>query len=247
MTTNAKKTGLLTKSLANKSVVDRVVDRLTGAIINGELNPGDKIPTELELAEAFQVGRNSVREAVKVLEAFGVLHIKRSGGTFVSSEFKKRMLDPMLYGLLLQKDSGTEIHDLRQVFDTGVLYVAVNKASGASLKAIRERLSALHKASADIPFSPEKLLSADVAFHGAVVDSAENALLSSIAGYVDRITIPSRIETMRGIVTAGKLDAFLELHDRMLDVLEKRDESRIAETVKEHYQFWRRQIAQDTN
>lgn len=245
MATDTKKTGLLSKSLAHKSVVDQVVDRLTGAIITGELKPGDKVPTELELADAFQVGRNSVREGIKVLEAFGVLHIKRSEGTFVSGEFNKRMLDPMLYGLLLQKDSGTEIHDLRQVFDTGILHVAVTKADETSIAVIRDRLAGLRAAAAE-PLSPETLLEADVAFHEAVVASANNALLTSIAGYIDRITIPSRTETMRGIVAAGKLDAFLELHERMLDVLEKRDDTRIVATVKDHYQFWRRQITAHT-
>ena len=56
------------KSLANKSVVERVVDQITNAIINGELLPGDKLPTEPELCETFNVGRNSVREAIKILE-----------------------------------------------------------------------------------------------------------------------------------------------------------------------------------
>ena len=61
--------GFMTKSLANKSVVERVVDQITNAIINGELLPGDKLPTEPELCETFNVGRNSVREAIKILEA----------------------------------------------------------------------------------------------------------------------------------------------------------------------------------
>lgn len=238
----ARKTGLLTESLANKSVVDRVVDQLTGAVINGELKPGDKIPTELELAEAFQVGRNSVREAIKVLQAFGVLDIRRSEGTFVADEFNKRMLDPMLYGLLLQKDS-KEIHDLRQVFDTGVLHVAISNASEPSLASIRLRLEELRSVASEKQLSLEKLLAADMAFHDAVVAAAQNPLLSSIAGYIDRITIPSRVATVRGIVDSGQLDTFLDLHERMFDVLENRDELHIAKTVKDHYQFWRQQMA----
>ena len=55
------------KKIKNKSVVQTVVDSITKAIIAGELKPGDKIPTELELAESFGVGRNSIREAIKIL------------------------------------------------------------------------------------------------------------------------------------------------------------------------------------
>ena len=55
------------KKIKNKSVVQTVVDSITKVIISGELKPGDKIPTEMELAESFGVGRNSIREAIKIL------------------------------------------------------------------------------------------------------------------------------------------------------------------------------------
>ena len=47
--------------------MERITDQITNAIINGEFKPGDKNPTEVELCESFGVGRNSVREAIKVL------------------------------------------------------------------------------------------------------------------------------------------------------------------------------------
>lgn len=69
------------KKIKNKSVVQTVVDSITKAIINGELRPGDKIPTEMELADSFGVGRNSIREAIKILVYYGILEIRRAEGT----------------------------------------------------------------------------------------------------------------------------------------------------------------------
>ena len=103
------KNNVFKSPIASKSVVDRIIDETTSAIIDGSLKPGDKIPTEMELCESFQVGRNSVREAIKILEAFGVVYIKRAEGTFVSSSFNNRMLDSILYGLILQKESTDDI------------------------------------------------------------------------------------------------------------------------------------------
>ena len=60
------------KKIKSKSVVQTVVDSITKAIIAGDLKPGDKIPTEMELAESFGVGRNSIREAIKILVYYGV-------------------------------------------------------------------------------------------------------------------------------------------------------------------------------
>lgn len=55
------------KKINNVSVVQQVIDNLTEAMLNRQLRPGDKIPTEAELAESMGVGRNSIREAVKIL------------------------------------------------------------------------------------------------------------------------------------------------------------------------------------
>ena len=231
--------GLLNASLANKSVVDRVVDQITEAIITGELKPGDKIPTEIELCEAFQVGRNSVREAIKVLASFGVVYIKRSEGTFVSDKFNYRMFEPMLYGLILQKDSAIEIMELRQVFDTGIIQVALEKVTPEDIKTIRQALAKLEQEIMKDNASAQDVLQADIAFHHAVIQSTSNMLIETIAGYIDRITIPSRVRTMQQILENDKKNDFIELHKRIIEVIKNGRAEQIAQTVKDHYQFWK--------
>ncbi|AFM22614.1 transcriptional regulator [Acetomicrobium mobile DSM 13181] len=233
----------LKTSLASKSIVDKVVDQITAAIINGELKPGDKLPTEMEMCESFQVGRNSIREAIKILSAFGVVHIKHAEGTFVSDRFHSRMLDPVLYGLILQKDSATEIMELRQVFDTGILYVAIEKVTPKSIERIKGALVDLEGEILREVASPEKALDADIAFHNTIVQSTNNKLISYIAGYIDRITIPSRIRTMQKIMSSGKHVDFINLHKRITEVIEKRQIDLIEPTVKDHYQFWKLELS----
>lgn len=104
---------------AVKSVVDQVMDGIISQIIDGTLHPGDKLPTEMELCKQFGAGRNSVREAVKKLQAYGILYIKRADGTFVSENYNQKMLDPMLYSIILQKNSWQEFVELRSVIDIG--------------------------------------------------------------------------------------------------------------------------------
>ena len=64
-------------SLKKESVVQSVINRLTEGMRTGELKPGDKIPTEPELAESFGVARSSIREAIKILTYLGVLESRR--------------------------------------------------------------------------------------------------------------------------------------------------------------------------
>ena len=91
------------KPIRMKSASDIVVERLTEAIIDGQINPGDKIPTEPELASSFCVGRNTVREAVRTLVAYGILEIRRPEGTFVCRTFKPQTINPLIYSMILQK------------------------------------------------------------------------------------------------------------------------------------------------
>ena len=63
--------------IKNESLVQRIINKITDSIIAGELKPGDKLPTEMELIAAFQVSRNTVREAIRTLIAYGVVEIRR--------------------------------------------------------------------------------------------------------------------------------------------------------------------------
>ena len=145
-----EKTSFLKEPVGGQSVVNKIVDNITNAIINGELNPGDKIPTEAELSESMGAGRNSVREAIKVLEAYGVVHIKRAEGTFVSQEYDSRMIYPVLYGIILQKDSTSQIVELRKVIDVGLLQLAVDKLRSKSLE--QTQMEAIEKAMEELEY-----------------------------------------------------------------------------------------------
>ena len=69
------------KNLKSESVVQQVINCITDGIVSGELRPGDRLPTEPELASQLGVARTSVREATKILAYMGVLESRRSEGT----------------------------------------------------------------------------------------------------------------------------------------------------------------------
>ena len=77
---------MLFAELPKGSISEIIIQRITDALIRGELKPGDQIPIEVEFSEKLKVSRNAVREAVKGLVAFGVLEIKRLEGTFVTNK-----------------------------------------------------------------------------------------------------------------------------------------------------------------
>jgi len=232
----AKETFL--KEIGGKSVVEQIVDNITNAIINGELNPGDKIPTENELCTSMGVGRNSVREAIKILGAYGVINIKRAEGTFVTQEYDSKMLYPVLYGIILQKNSADQIVELRKIIDVGILQLVIDKIDVESLHKVEEAIHALEKTIIASKVEAIDIYEADIAFHKVLVDITENALLEGICFYVDQITRKSRIKAIEKFLQDKASEQFLLMHKEMLCVLKEKDRNKINEVVENHYQYW---------
>ena len=100
-------------SLKSKSISHVIVDRIVKSIVAGELSPGDKLPPEDDFAERIGVGKSSVREAIKILEAFGVIEIRRADGTYVVDEFRGNMLSPLISGMLIAQKNAVDVIDFK--------------------------------------------------------------------------------------------------------------------------------------
>lgn len=222
------------------SVVDRVADGIVTGIIEGRFGPGSKLPTEPELCREYDAGRNSVREAIKKLEANGVVYIKRADGTFVSEAYNQKLLDPMLYQIILQKNSWKDFVQLRAVIEIGTLYVIIGEeweeADIARLERIlKEMEEAIHKEIPDV----EQVMDADTRFHAAIAAMGHNPQLVTITEYITRLTIPSRKKTVCDVIQKGETGHFIELHKEVLEVIKKRQSSAVVKTVQDHYVYWK--------
>ena len=219
---------------AVKSVVDQVMDGIISQIIDGTLHPGDKLPTEMELCKQFGAGRNSVREAVKKLQAYG---------TVVSENYNQKMLDPMLYSIILQKNSWQEFVELRSVIEIGTLNIIIQRNDITSF--LPDLYHTFGELSAEM-HSPEpsvdKVLELDSRFHTQIANAAQNPMLATITEYITRLTLPSRLETTRKVLAKGEeeIERFVELHRQLLSVIERRQVDEIAATVQDHYIFWKK-------
>ncbi len=228
------------KSEKKQSVAERVIDGVITDIIEGRLSPGDQLPTEMELCRKYGAGRNSVREAVKQLQAYGVVYIKRADGTFVSEEYNQRMLDPMLYSIILKKNSWRDFVELRSVIDIGTLHVLVGKKSTEKLfPRLRKLLDKMDQEIHKREPSVDRIMEIDRAFHSLMAEGTDNPQLVTITEYITRLTMPSRVNTVRDVLEKGDVDNFIRLHRQWLEVLETGAADKIDETVLDHYVYWK--------
>ena len=225
------------RPIDNTSVVQQVIDRLTYAMIYKELRPGDKLPTEMELAASFGVGRNSIREAIKILVSFGVLDIRRPEGTFVANGFSDKMINPLLYGIILdQSDSIDSLKELREWVDFGILELAMEKAEPEDLFQLKEQLK---KLLAEIDGgNAEKIFVADDQFHEAISTAAHNSLLAQIAKLVRTLTSEMRMTTIRNMMKLGKGDELKRAHEDLFNIVEHKTDDAARPLLVEGY-FYR--------
>ena len=222
------------KSLKNESVVQRVINCLTDAMVSGQLKPGDQIPTEPELSATLGVARSSIREATKILTYLGVLESRRSEGTFVTNGFQGSMIDPMVYGVILnQGDDFQNLMELRELMEAGMMRLALQKRDEDGLRLLAEKLEAMRGPAErrDV----QGLFQADNEFHDAVSLLCQNPMADKISRVVRVLTHTVRYHTVETMVITGRALELVAAHQTLYEILRDRNLERLDERIRAIY------------
>lgn len=223
------------KSLRKESVVQSVINVLTDAIRSKELQPGDKIPPEPELAESLGVARSSVREAIKILTYLGVLESKRSEGTFVCDGYKESMIDPMVYGILLNQDSFENLMELREMTEAGMMRLAIEHHEDRELDELESILGEMKKALELRENRVDTFFEADNRFHDKIAEMGKNPMADKINKVVRSLTHAVRYQTVSVMILSGKSDKLLDTHVQLFNAIKESDDTDLSEKVRSSY------------
>ena len=220
----------------SQSAVQYLLDAFNEELMSGALSPGDLIPTEVELSEQFGVARNTVREAVKILVAMGVLEIRRPVGTFVCEGFTEPMISPLLYGVILGRgDSYDELMDLREIMETGTMLTVIRNATDDEILTLSEPLAALQDAClADTP-EVETVFEKDNAFHETMMALSHNRMVERIADIVRTMTHDMRHESVELMLSSGRSEELYLAHEKLYRLLRDRDVDGVYKEIRSTY------------
>lgn len=165
-----------------QSVTQAVVEQIKQAMLRGALNPGDQLPSEPILADSLKVSRASVREAIKVLNALGVLEIRRGEGTFVASQVSPAAINPILSQFIAWRGIGRleKLIEFRYLFECSYLELVVERLTEEKmirLKEIHERARRLVEMDSNDREGYKRL---DIEFHIALLESSDNQFVVSM-------------------------------------------------------------------
>lgn len=224
------------KKINSESMVQKVINNLTEAMVSRELRPGDKIPTETVLADRMGVGRNTVREAIKILVYLGVLEIRRAEGTFVCTGFSESMIDPMIYGIILDKsDSYENLMELRELIEVGVMHLAMTNCNEDDLKILKKKLDSFGEEIRKGPENAENAFWADNDFHDTICHMGKNPLVDKINQVVRTLTYSLRLTTVEKMIRSGRGEELYQAHQAIYQMLVNRDNKDMNDAVRGTY------------
>lgn len=172
---------------------DSVVSEVRLAITEGKLKPGHRLPSAVELARDFEISRNAVLEALRVLERAGLISLRRGsgGGAFVRALNGDELAEP-LHLMMETEVPVADMVEIRRVIEGNTAAWAAQRATPQELKAI-EKVVAQWEWLAAQPGADEwqEALAEDIRFHTMIADASHNsaaaAFVRGILGSLDRM------------------------------------------------------------
>jgi GntR family transcriptional regulator, transcriptional repressor for pyruvate dehydrogenase complex len=214
------------KTFKARKLSDDVVDHLTELFISQQLKPGDRLPSERELAEQFGVSRTVVRESIKILEEKGMLDCRQGAGTYVLGITNQGIVES--FTLYLQSDYNRylELMEMRDILDVEVVGRLAKSASPEEIAVFRHHLDRM----GELLDQPAEFAVEDVAFHLAFYHAMHNSVLMSIVQ-----PILSLLETaMRITVDApGSSERSYRRHVTLMECIEAHDSDAARRTMHE--------------
>jgi GntR family transcriptional repressor for pyruvate dehydrogenase complex len=121
----------------NVKISQKIVEQVKRIIFEGGLQPGDRLPTEKELAEQLQVSRPTLREALTVLEAIGLIEVRPREGSIVKSLVPQSIQDPIQDMIDVDPMKVLDLFEVRKKIDSEGAAMAAERATEAELKRIQ--------------------------------------------------------------------------------------------------------------
>jgi GntR family transcriptional repressor for pyruvate dehydrogenase complex len=218
------------KPIVQNTMTELVAERLVDLLSSGTLKPGDKLPPERDLATQLNVGRTTVREALKLLTLSGLLEARRGDGTYVRHEFGSFLLRQIEWPVLLSAHQIDMVLEVRQPLEVQAVRMAAERATDKEIERIARFREALEIGGRDI----ERETELDLDFHHAVAAAAHNDLLSHLMLSLNSI-LRQYIELSNQMT--DRLETTVAEHQEIYDAIVAQDPDQAAQAMIEHLQI----------
>ena len=202
----------------------KVADQLTKLIVSGAIKPGERFPSERELAEKLGVSRPTIREAMIAMELSGVIEIRTGSGIYVTKQ----------QPILESRDKGVgpfEIMEIRYIIESEACALAATRITDEQITQLKKALVDMEEEEKQ-PDASEK---ADWTFHLLIAEASQNSAIYSVVNWLWELRNQSELSTafFERIRKEG-VHPSINDHRKIVEALEKRNPEKARMAMKFH-------------
>lgn len=227
-------------AIQSSRLYEQIIEQIQGRIMEGKVRPGDKLPSERELAEQFGVSRTAVREAVKAMREKGLLEVQPGRGTFVTdltggtTEVMRDSLS-LIVKISLGNDLG-KLVQVRTLLEPGIAALAAEMATPLDLETMQQAVNVMDTAMT----RTDAYVEADLAFHLALARATQNPLIPVL---IDPIVDLLREQRKRIFLVEGGPERGQYHHKQILAAIRRGDATAASQAMCAHLE----QVRQDSS
>jgi len=210
------------------SVVEQAISKIYDLILSQNLKENDKLPPERQLSEMLGISRNSLREAIRVLDMLGVVRVDQGSGMVIdSSRVSDAVTKHLTFALLMNREKMNELFEARLVVETECASLAALRASESERALLHRTYQELCESRTDRP----KSIALEIELHNIVARAAHNSVLEKILNSLKQILKESREAT---VPHTGVTPETVKVHERLIAAIDARDSRSSADIMREH-------------
>jgi GntR family transcriptional repressor for pyruvate dehydrogenase complex len=219
---------------------NEVYNQLFALISSGKLTPGDKIPSERELAAELKISRQSIREALNRAEIMGLIKVRQGEGSFILSSVKGALMPPLT--LIIEQEAARifEFLEIRKLVEGWCAEKAALEATGEELQGMQEILEKMKKVAA----KDKQWEELDLELHLSFVKATHNVIAVHIMEAL-KVNFGPFFKFTKSMPSSEKMDVLWQHHYEIFKAIECRDPETAKQKVIEHINFIEEKLKED--
>lgn len=215
---------------ARDMLPERIASRLVSLIAERQLRPGDRLPSERDLAATMGVSRPSLREALRALAMLRILEIRQGSGTYVTSLKPELLVEHLDFVFSLDDSTFAELLEARRLLEPCLAAAAARHATEDDLAQLRACLERATSRVDDLDI----FLDADLELHQIITAAAHNQIIARFMASLTRLGMASRRRT---VALPGVRSRTLQDHQAIVEALHRRDSEAAANIMRLHLEY----------
>ncbi|WP_058308578.1 FadR/GntR family transcriptional regulator [Gracilibacillus massiliensis] len=207
-----------------EKISQTIVTQIRKRLVDGELKPGESLPSELKLAEMFGVSRSSVRDAMQILESTGYINRRKKGGTTIRKVTFEDIAN--IYIPKAEKDALYDLLETREVLETSVVQFAIKRANEQDIDELEKTIDWMIE-------KPDQAAEADIVFHITLARISQNQVMLNIIKSLEEIMNKLQEKT---IYYPGRIEEIVTEHKQIVAAIRTKDEKSAERYMRLHIQ-----------